>query len=343
MAPTAPTAPTAPGVKYFNIHFCVLQNIFLNSNVLFFIKQNISSETDLLYLPTQLFYSYINFEHNDLSIYNERCDSIKLDTINLKNHGDEVKKYCKKILRHLEKNDRIWFISVPENDVCILLNYWVYSELANILGSDKSSTILPALGQYQRLWNDIVDKLSDNSLNNKCKPDFYIYKQEDWKERKELYEYYVDYTNLNTLALKDDDKCTYYKKIKEKQELFDYFDSLCASDRGKCPQIYNDCRSYNPKYVLHKFLKCHAEMEKQKAPAETLAHSAGTHETVVGISGLQAAAEMSQHAQSTSESSDIRTKVTHSILGGAQALMAGTMLYRVCIYFVSIYHYSTNL
>ncbi|GAB69784.1 hypothetical protein PCYB_005330, partial [Plasmodium cynomolgi strain B] len=157
----------------------------------------IPSGKDFLYLPTELFYLYINLEHNDLSIYSNRCDSIKLESINLKEHVDEVKRICKKVLRHLEKNDRIWYISVHKNEVCTLFNYWVYSQLANILGSDESSIIL-AFGELQR------------SLHNKCEPDFNIPQPADWKKRKNCMNIMlimkIFYLRLSTMMINADIK-----------------------------------------------------------------------------------------------------------------------------------------
>ncbi|GAB69902.1 CYIR protein, partial [Plasmodium cynomolgi strain B] len=49
------------------------------------------------------------------------------------------------------------------------------------------------------------------------------------------------------------------------------------------------------------------------------------------------------NTQLDSGDSGIGKKVTHSILGAAPVLLTATALYRVYIYFVIIYHYSTNL
>ncbi|GAB69605.1 CYIR protein, partial [Plasmodium cynomolgi strain B] len=274
------------------------------------------------------------------------CDSDELKTKELKKYGDEVIGICKRYITYLEKYES-WNISIPENHMCTLLNYWFYNALVNILGSDNYSTIVQAFGTLLRRWSHIDDKELSKSLKNKCGYYFKLPPKDDWQKRKELYEYYLDYTTIKSLS-SDISKCeSYYEYIQKKAELYEHFEKVCLPRTSNCPDFYDECMPYKPDNVLSSF-PCYDEMQKQQHAAKSpkilnnLTHTLQPENGIV-TAGLQASAETIQHTQSTSESSDIRTKISDSILGTAPVLLTATMLYRVCIYFVNIYHYSTSM
>ncbi|SBT55648.1 PIR Superfamily Protein [Plasmodium ovale wallikeri] len=139
-----------------------------------------------------------------------------------------------------------------EYDVCILLNYWIYDELKEIFGADNiSNKFNLAFSSIQYIWDYPNAKLKNTPYYNKCKPNFDIFKPDDWERRRELYEYYVDYETIFSTAKSFDNVCKeMYKKIQEKKELYEHFDDICHSKQKECPIHYDKYEMYSPTLVL---------------------------------------------------------------------------------------------
>ncbi|VVA00324.1 PIR protein, partial [Plasmodium vivax] len=214
--------------------------------------------TDSIVLFSENFYNNMNKDHNDLSNYSKYCDI----TWGKKEH--QVKEICKKYIRYLETSDELNFVN-PAYDVCTLLNYWTYVKLTEIFGLENSlDDIELAFGNLQYVWNQLYHYTGKSFNHNKCKPNFETNNHKDWLNRKKLYDYYVDYNTLKNMAEIFDGNCEYYKRINDMQTIFDYFDSLYATDPEKCPPIYNVCQSYNPKNMLST-LPCHKKLGQLSA------------------------------------------------------------------------------
>ncbi|CAG9482916.1 unnamed protein product [Plasmodium vivax] len=280
--------------------------------------------TDSFVLFSENFYNNMNKEHDDLSDYSKYCD------ITWGKNEHKLKEICKKYIRYLETSNELNFVN-SAYDVCILLNYWTYVKLTEIFGLENSlDDIELAFGNLQYVWNQLYHYTGKRFNHNNCKPNFETNNHIDWVNRKKLYDYYVDYYTLFTMARILDDNCKYYKRIKEMQTVFDYFDSHCATYPDKCPPIYSVCQSYNPKNVLST-LPCHTQMEQAKSAAPVPGEdynsdaSEGSKPTYSDLGGGPAA---EIDTQLESGNSDVSKKVTHSILGAAPVLFTATMLYR---------------
>ncbi|SBT02968.1 PIR Superfamily Protein [Plasmodium ovale curtisi] len=276
-------------------------------------------------LPSNIFYNNIKKNHSDLSGYSEQCD-----TNSVNNYKEEAKQICKNILRYLDK----YAASIDnktEYDVCILLNYWIYDTLTEILGSENTSKkINLAFGSLQWMWNYPVDALKRTAYYNKCQPNFDIVKHEDWKKRKELYEYYVDYKTILYTANNFDKTCNeFYKRIEEKKKLYEYFEEICDSKPAECPNFYEQCKEYKPELVLHNF-SCHENIVAAKNALAT------QHTLIQGLSDGDRARDpnSSEHGADSSEMGitqdnfDVGTKVGKSILGLAPIAITASALYK---------------
>ncbi|CAI7724251.1 Plasmodium vivax Vir protein, putative [Plasmodium vivax] len=101
-----------------------------------------------------------------------------------------------------------------------------------------------------------------------------------------------------------------------------------------CPQFFDKIKNEKRKNKLENLL-CYTEMEKSTADAHTKDRPSPDHlgsEQRPGDSGGYSRSSGSelgtQDAESSPESSDIRTKVTNSVLGAAPVLLTATALYR---------------
>ncbi|CAI7723955.1 Plasmodium vivax Vir protein, putative [Plasmodium vivax] len=278
-------------------------------------------------LYSEKFYDAMDMESDDLQNYEKKCNEIFV-----REAKDQMILICKKYLRFLDTS-KTWSGQFTKFDVSLLLNYWLYEKLIGIYGDRNSKYITFGFSDLQLIWGYFDYKPDDESYYKKCKPDPSNVNHEDWENRKKLYDYYVDYDYLNMMANFHDNKCEYYKKIQDKKSLYEYFEEECSPEKNNCPDFYKECESYNPKYVLPN-LHCHAEMQ---AAARALDQSPGIrddaaqrlgHEAGGGRSQFQEAAESTQDTHPTSQSSDIGTKVSHSVLGAAPVLLTATMLYR---------------
>ncbi|SBS94181.1 PIR Superfamily Protein [Plasmodium ovale curtisi] len=232
-------------------------------------------------------------EYPSLAKYTSLCDT---NIVN--NNINDIKNICKRILRYLE-NNTVWSDKNSGYDVCILLNFSIYDELTDIFGAQKR------IKYYQ-----------------KCKPNFNIFNYNDWKERRKLYEYYVDYSILFSTANNYNPICKeYYKKIQDKTSLYEYFEEICLSKKGNCPDFYNKCINYNPKLVLSHW-QCHLQMEQEKSAALAALQSAKTQKTLLQKESV------SYVTESTHDTPQIGTKVGHSFLCVAPVLLTATALYR---------------
>ncbi|GAB70052.1 hypothetical protein PCYB_008010 [Plasmodium cynomolgi strain B] len=256
-----------------------------------------------------------------------------------------MKKICRKILRYLYYYS-LSHITKPEYDVCILLNYWVYSKLHKVFPRRKHNFIIQILAKVQMLWNDVVYKHPYKYYYNICKPDMSI-TNEDWRKRKELYDNYVDYNDLRYLANLDQNKCTYDEKIEKILSLYGYFKDKCINNDHECPDVI---KKYEEKDIVSelKKLSCQSKIDGRTVSivennflSEHTEHANDLEDNLA----LDIASHITDvsNTQLVSENSGTGTKVTHTILGGAPVLLTASILYKVCIYFVTIYHYSTNL
>ncbi|SBT84684.1 PIR protein [Plasmodium ovale] len=276
------------------------------------------SQTYSSNLPSKIFYNDMQKEYPDLSKYSKQCDINIVDK-----NIDDIKNICKRILRYLE-NNRLLIDNKTQYDVCVLLNYWIHDTLTEILGPvNTSDDINSAFYILDQIWKHPNEHLKITNYYNKCQPNFDIFKNDDWKKRKELYEYYVDYSTLHGTAKSFTSQCeTYYNKIEEKKPIYEYFDELCISKPDKCPDFYHNCKNYNPKLVLQE-LSCHGDILAKRSAASPAAPE-------IAVATYHPSGQDQEIGTSTliSENSEIGTKVGQSVLGVAPVLLTATALYR---------------
>ncbi|SBT02279.1 PIR Superfamily Protein [Plasmodium ovale curtisi] len=266
-------------------------------------------------LDSERFYQNRELPYTDLYKYGTECNKILV-----KGQTNRMKDLCKRVLKYLEKS-KIWKKNESGYDECILLNYWVYDKIDKYY-NNKTDDMDTAFSGLQLIWSYLVEDKHNNSYFNKCMPLFEMFKHNDWKQRKELYDYYVDFNYIFNTAMYYTDRCReFHKKIEDKTSLYKYFDEQCTPEKDNCPEFYDKCKDYNPKSVLHK-LPCHQVILSERADAEkvfSLKHSA---EQQRGSEPHTSSTELPQ------ENSSIGTKVGNSVLGVAPVLLTASVLYR---------------
>ncbi|SCA59770.1 Plasmodium vivax Vir protein, putative [Plasmodium vivax] len=216
---------------------------------------------------------------------------------------------------------------------CILLNYWTYSTLVSIFNSDDPSTIARPFAILQQIWNGIVEDPSYKSHNNKCIPDNKIATQNDWRERKALYDYCVNYDALKLTLEFFKDKCKdYWTYVDSHTSIYEYFEKLCSEENDQCPKFYDQCQKYDPKHVLPTFV-CNEQMMKKKAE-NTAANArstlpAGMPAGQEASSGMSNSSDISSGGLQSPHNGTHPAKKTGDILLGVVATsLASGALYR---------------
>ncbi|VUZ93910.1 PIR protein [Plasmodium vivax] len=205
------------------------------------------------------------FNVTNSSEYNEYCE-----TLNSSRRSTAVKNICVKLLNYLKTNK---FSNKPNSqyNVCTLLNYWVYDRLNLVLysnNSDNSNYINRKFGEIVEIWNSFLIEKLKKPDDKTCVPDSRIVAYDDWKQRKELYEYYVDYYPIKQSLVPYPQRCKeFYQYVESKKPLYKYFNELCTSKyTNMCPDFYAQCKEYDPDEVLSTF-NCHQVMLDEKAAA----------------------------------------------------------------------------
>ncbi|KMZ95077.1 hypothetical protein PVMG_05604 [Plasmodium vivax Mauritania I] len=213
-------------------------------------------------LSSEYFYNTLSHNTKGLEKYESECISTCT--------GNKFfnKRLCTILHRYLENSSKRSKINDSAYDDCILFNYWIYGELEGKYGHNYNNKLIPALGELHRVWNDLTGGNSKEYYRDKCEPDFDIPKQDDWRKRKQLYDYCVNYESLSTTADLFKNSCEYiYSYIKSNASLYDYFNKKCKQDGNyKCPDFYSKCEKYNPNLVLSN-LPCYKDMHKEEPTA----------------------------------------------------------------------------
>ncbi|VUZ99569.1 PIR protein, partial [Plasmodium vivax] len=164
------------------------------------------------------------------------------------------------VLKYLETVYKETYKKGDPYNVCLLLSFWVYSRLFDILPNENY--VYPAYAQLQSIWTGFLE---DKSYNELCKPIADMVSHKDWRKRKELYEYYVNYSPTKKIVDEYQQRCNeLYVYVENKAGLYEHFKSRCPNDNTNiCPEFYNDTLKYKPENVLSTF-KCHHEIIKKR-------------------------------------------------------------------------------
>ncbi|CAG9481994.1 unnamed protein product [Plasmodium vivax] len=210
----------------------------------------LNREIQLLGLPSDAFYEYLDKHDEKLKDYTSECNELTD-----REQYISFKTPCSKVLKYLEtRYDK-------SDDNCNLLNFWIYGQLVNRITTKNRTLFSPTLKKL----NDILNRfISQKNIN--CKHDKDINRHNDWEIRKKLYDYCVDYEHIKKMHDINLIKCeNFYMYIKEKAPLYEHFKDHCSrNDQNMCPYFYKRCELYKPDTVLQT-LNCYSDMKRKEA------------------------------------------------------------------------------
>ncbi|SBT73999.1 Plasmodium vivax Vir protein, putative [Plasmodium ovale] len=172
-----------------------------------------------------------------------------------------------------------------------------------------------------------------NQTIKKYKPDLDMVNHKDWKNRKELYDYCVNYEYMASTCPYFDDACTKHcEYINGKCKLYKHFESVCPPKGSDCPEFYDKYKGYHPNIVLNA-LKYHEKIkiERDHDPGTGALRGSPGSESEPGADGLgprTPGLPVGSDSALTPETTQIGTKVGQSVLGVAPVLLTTAALYR---------------
>ncbi|KMZ89592.1 hypothetical protein PVBG_03313 [Plasmodium vivax Brazil I] len=289
-------------------------------------------------LPSDNFYRTLDHNNEHLGKYYAECKEF---SSNKKYIG--LRRYCAVVLNYLEN---IYKKSEKQNwayDDCLLLNYWIFGKIYEQQNDLTKSAI--SFGELQILWYRLVEDTTRISSNNKCEPHSIIATQNDWRKRKELYDYCVDYDTLQQIitnydTLKDmnpyyDKYCKQiYKYLKEKDKLYkEYKENCFTSEPKNCPDFFTKCANKDPTILLNK-LSCSEEMQRNEA-LSSKKEGPATTETDPGLTAV--ASSLPTDSQISHEGTNPVTNTGNVLLGVVVTSMTSGALYKVKTDFIITY------
>ncbi|KMZ77403.1 hypothetical protein PVIIG_05625 [Plasmodium vivax India VII] len=210
-------------------------------------------------LPSKNFYNYLKSSNEGLNQHYEECKSL----YSLPNTDSKIIKICEKLVNYLKTN-----YEEEENNGdlkdhhCNLLSFWIYEQLNKKI-KGTLPPIIPIYGGYQLILSDVLKDPKESQAID-CLRNVSVFAFDNWKDRKDLYDYCVDYDDIIKIAASSYEKCKEYEEyIKGKSRLYKQFDSLYTSTYNKeNTKFYEKCKSYNPESVLPT-LKCEQKFPEQ--------------------------------------------------------------------------------
>ncbi|VVA00306.1 PIR protein, partial [Plasmodium vivax] len=200
-------------------------------------------------LPSERFYQWLDDYFISTSLYYGDCNTLSYPYKN----NQKIRKICEKVVKYIKSRPRIASEEHLNDHHCNLFNYWIYEQLVNEY-DDKSMEPVQIFGNFHRVLSGFTYYPKDVT----CKLDNSIPTIPDRKERKELYEYCIDYDTILEKYKPSTDKCNKYcTYVKNKIQFYEKFQELCtSSDIRKCPDFFfKICENKDPKNLLVK-LKC---------------------------------------------------------------------------------------
>ncbi|SCA59591.1 Plasmodium vivax Vir protein, putative [Plasmodium vivax] len=268
-------------------------------------------------LPSDKFYQDLDYSDEDVGKYYEECDEFNESKY-------KIKGICKNLLRYLESIAKNGDRGNSAYDDCLLLNYWIYGRIVGI-HKKNSRNIIHAFGELQRVWNDFIKKHSITFCYDKCQPDFHMVMKDDWRKRKELYDYFVDYVTIKNMHPYYPTRCKeIYTYLKDKDVLYKEYSKHCSkTDNSMCPDFFAKNNEKDPNALLKK-LSCYEEMRSMEALK--LEQRQASAETDPGLTVV--AASLPLNSQKARDGTNPVTNSGHVLLGVVVTSMTSGALYK---------------
>ncbi|KMZ79454.1 hypothetical protein PVIIG_04130 [Plasmodium vivax India VII] len=124
---------------------------------------------------------------------------------------------------------------------CMLLNYWVYEQIKSIYDAVENPDTNVVYGYIKSIMSGII-KDEYHSNDDLCHLDLNVLYDENWKAKKEFYEYCYDSNVVKLSNIFNGSTCTKYQNyLKKKTELYNNVDKILSDKNlNKCTYSYEE-------------------------------------------------------------------------------------------------------
>ncbi|GAW84187.1 variable surface protein [Plasmodium gonderi] len=204
------------------------------------------SESDF---PSAKYYQRFNAGIRAAQRISNFCDDRSLSPIK----NENVKAFCSLLINYLKHNYNLYNEDNYKLYHCNLLNFWLYEKLDN-----KFTSLDIHVNSIYSIFLKILQKVFSVDFLKfpyYCPFNDNIAKYDDWKEIKELYEYYVDRNHINNFYYNSDDNwdniCAYLKK---KLNLYYRYKDSCKSPyKNECKLFHDTFKTHNELLLFNTF------------------------------------------------------------------------------------------
>ncbi|GAW83212.1 variable surface protein [Plasmodium gonderi] len=221
-----------------------------------FTKEDILKE-----LPSYKKYNELNREINE----DERND----DCVSFTDEDGSAKELCEKMARNLRELGKME-IGAIRTEKCYYLQHWLYYNTRKILSLEE---YIQRKDNVKYKLREVAKNVNNNALNSS--PCGCIFDGEfiDWKEEKNLHDYFKNYDYIKCDG-SDKGRCqTYIDYVTYINELYkkyydEYGDYDCCFGLDYCKAYFNCDIEYNPKDLLLKLKETNEKLNASIIPGD---------------------------------------------------------------------------
>ncbi|GAW84057.1 variable surface protein [Plasmodium gonderi] len=198
----------------------------------------------------------------------------------------EIKEFCSKLTHYLKRENKHMKQCNLNNDFCNILSYWLYGKLVIMCKSVNCK----ANDIYNKIFNILTQSSNSRMFQSnpyfRCKLDYNINLNNNWENRKKLFDYYLDYEKIKEKYKNDKEKCeTYRRYFVDKEDLYLHFEKDCTNGSEiQCPIPYEKYKNCDPREVIKEFI-CHKEAQEEVVSLKTSSpETSDIHPEVSGYS-----------------------------------------------------------
>ncbi|SBT53253.1 PIR Superfamily Protein [Plasmodium ovale wallikeri] len=208
-------------------------------------------------LPSYKFYK--KFDESDGNTYYSTCKAQERI-----NSDEQLVQLCSRILKNLKLLAETHNGDTFRDKRCNDLNYWISEQLyeSHSVIDDPISISPTYIALYMALHN--IRKTLQ--IYDKCSIDFNDITTKERRKRKNLYDYYENYKELEGIFTENDNKCKkeHYEYLDKCVDLYKESQQLCTQGNtapsSKCPPLFDHSAIYCPGKILSE-MPCELEVQ----------------------------------------------------------------------------------
>ncbi|SBT55707.1 PIR Superfamily Protein [Plasmodium ovale wallikeri] len=201
-------------------------------------------------------YEKLNEQIVDKTMCTEYCNEFNSNDV----QNESIKLLCTQMATNLKNLATIKDMGENYFNRCSYLTYWTYEQIVNLFKKNEKKNVEESITS---MLNNVMLRVN-NILPDHEKCIYYFNGNfEEWKEEKDLHDYFENYNSLNAIKFDENTKemhCKYINYIynlytKHIMECCTCYSNSNFSCKEKCPKYFKCNNKYFPNNLLSRF-KC---------------------------------------------------------------------------------------